>query len=424
MKRVLIISSSFYPFSSVGAIRPTKFAGLLPEFGWQPVVITRAVQGADPEEIDVPVYRALAPDLASLYGLGRRLFPTRRRLSATKTKAVHLSGSRSETLQSWLFVPDEAVLWLPFAIRLGLRAAREQPIDAIFSTSPRHSGHLVAWTLRKLLNQPWVADFRDPWVTNPFMLCPTRLHRAAHSCLERMVVRAADRVIAISDLLREDFLSRYPDEPADKFITITNGFSPEDFTGLLPAEKSDDGRLRIVHNGRLFYAGKDPRPFLQAVKLLAGDSRFPAEVILVGTAPRDLRPILDELGLEDIVRVYDFMPHRESLRYLLSADILLVVQGPGRTNLAAKTFEYLSTGKPILALAPRGGSVDQLLSEANVGLVIDSESPQEIAAGLLELIRRVREGEKPEPNWEFIRQFTRRNLTRRLVDCLDQLCGE
>jgi glycosyltransferase involved in cell wall biosynthesis len=425
MRTVLVVASNILSTATVGSLRVVKFLKYLPEFGWQPVVLTRRMgEPVDPGRIQAPVYQAVAPSLEPLYAFGRKLFPGRPRLQPAEDggihQAVNLTG-RSKVLQSWFFIPDESILWVPFAMRRGFQAAREHHVDAIFSTSPECSCHLVARSLSQRLGLPWVADFRDPWFSNPCATYPTSLHRKLHAALERRVVEQSALIITVSEPIRQDFIARYASEPRSKFVVIYNGYDPQDFSGLAPRRLPGSLPVRILHSGT-FYGARTPWTFLQALKFLSPAQLKDIQVHFLGTTASAVQSAIVSLGLQDTVALINRVPYRESLQSMLDADLLLLIPGPGRGWVTTKVFEYMATGKPILALASSDSGVAGILARANIGMVVDPDSPEEIAAGLRQLMQRVREGQMPQPNWEFIRQFSRRDLARRLAECLDELC--
>jgi glycosyltransferase involved in cell wall biosynthesis len=428
MKNVLLVTSFFPPAIGAGAVRMMKFAKFLPEFGWNPLVLTvPATQPAGDASLDnnACVYRAAFPSPDPLFALGRRLLPRRTIKQppnvADMTEKEKTFLGRSQFLSSWFLVPDELAMWVPFAVGLGLRIAREHGVEGIVSSSPVQSCHLVAWALSKWLGCAWVADLRDPWVTNPFFLYPTRLHREINTILERIVITHAHYVVTVSEVLRDDLVARYPTLDAGKFQLIPNGFDPDDFVDSLPLSISNrDDSVRIVHSGILFYEGKDPFPFLQAVKSLAGEQGLKdVEIHFAGVPVDKFEPVIQGMGLSRIVKLTNLVPYKKGLEHVLNADILLLISGPGRGVLTTKVFEYLAAFKPILALTPSEGALADLLRQANVAEIVDPDSPQAIADGLRKLIGQARTGYRLAPNREFIQQFSRRNQTRLLVECLD-----
>jgi glycosyltransferase involved in cell wall biosynthesis len=317
-------------------------------------------------------------------------------------------------------MPDDLVTWLPFAVIAALQVARRHKFEAIVSTSPDHSSHLIALILSKLLHCVWVADFQDPWITNPSSFYPTRLHQRINLMLERLVVTHAHQVVTVSEVWRDDFIKQYPDLNKDKFQVIANGFDPDDFADT-PTLIRSRTTIQIVHNGTFFYYNKNPFPFLQAVKLLADTGKLTdVEICFVGVPVDKLSPVIQEMQLDPIVKLVEQLPHQESLKYVKSADILLLIAGSERGVLTAKVYEYLATLKPILALTPTSSLLAHLLNQAKVAELVDPSSPQSIAAGLSKLIDRVCTSQLPTPNCEFIRQFSRRDQTRLLATYLDQ----
>jgi glycosyltransferase involved in cell wall biosynthesis len=421
MKNVLIVTNRFPPDSGAGPVRATKFTKFLLEFGWRPIVLTVPANGIIEETWlnSIPIYRAVAPNLAWLFALARHFFPQQVKQSATPTITGFRGRKRKWT--SWFLAPDDVITWLPSAVRLGLKIAHQHKIEAIVSSSPSPTCHLVALILSKLWHCGWVADFRDPWMTDPSGFYPTKLHQNINAALERLVVRHAHSVVTVSTVLRNDFVMQYPTLAADKFRVITNGFDPDDFLDV-PARTKPRSIIQIVHNGSFFYSDKDPFPFLQAVRLLADLGELAnVEIYFVGVPVDKLAPVIREMDLDQVVKLIERLPHKKSLEYVMNADILLLISGPKRGVLTAKVFEYLATFKLILALTPSQGILADLLNQANVAEIVDPYSPQDIAKGLKKLIGQVQTGQLPIPNREFIQQFHRRNQTRLLAAYLDEI---
>jgi glycosyltransferase involved in cell wall biosynthesis len=420
MHNILIICSYYPPSRAVGAIRPAKFAKYLPEFGWQPIILTVPIKHT---ATTVPVYTATAPTFEALYTMGRSLFP---RKPADHFGETDRSGGeksftgRAESVNRWFFFPDKLAAWLPFAVSKGLEIAKTHSVQAILSTSPYETCHLVAKHLSQRLRCPWIADFRDPWLTNPFVKYPTGLHRKVHAALESGVIRSASRVVTVSKPIHRDFVERYPDQKRDKFAIIYNGYDSEDFVGLESQRNPQDNIVHIIHSGT-FYEGRNPLTFLQALSLFDRPDLKGIEVTFLGEDTLPLRSAIKEFGLDETVVLKSHVPYRQSLQHLKDADIFLLLPGPGQGALTTKLFEYLRLGKFILALVPAGSAVIEVLKEAGTGLVVDHDSPGEIFRGLSHLIERIRLGDSPKLNWDFIERFDRRELTSQLAQILDEL---
>jgi glycosyltransferase involved in cell wall biosynthesis len=328
---------------------------------------------------------------------------------------------RARIIDSWLFVPDRFLFWAWNVVRRGMQISQHLRIDAILSTSPAQSCHLAAKRLSRRLCVPWFADFRDPWASNVYFLYPTRIHRWLNYQLEATVINSAYRVITVSARLRQQFIDRHQVTFPDQLIAITNGFDPEDFVGLSPLPSEKRNKIRIVHNGRFFYAGKNPMPFLKALKLMQGTTAYEAiEVEFIGLHSSKLDSAIRTMGLSEVIKTSEHQPHRESLRYLLGADIqLLVLPNRGLVTYAAKVFEYLATGKPVLAITDPDGDNAHLLRRAKIGRVVNPDRPEEIAAAIRQLVEDFQSDRLLEPDWAYVNQFTWHKLTAMLAEQLD-----
>ena len=186
MRRVLMVAYMFPPVTGVGIERTLKHVTYLPDAGWQPVVVAAASPGyrlVDPDTLErVPasteVHRAISLEPAHLRrwlgGLlrGGRLGPPGVR--ATGRPSASGTGVRGMLNQAWrtyvelAWIPDEQIGWAPGAIAAGIGANADDPVDAIYSSGPPWTSHLVAAAIQGLTGLPWVADFRDPWIGNAY----------------------------------------------------------------------------------------------------------------------------------------------------------------------------------------------------------------------------------------------------------------
>lgn len=410
MRKVLVVAYYFPPFGGGGVQRTTKYVKYLPQFGWQPLVLTvqeRYADMRDPSlEGDVspslPIFRTAALLLP-------RRFPWRLR---------NLIGR-------WLFVVDQQLGWLPFATRGALQLHKRQQLDAVYTTSAPYTAHLIGLQIKKRTGLPWVADFRDPWVDNFAHSFPTALHERGSQRLEQRVVETADRITVVSEPMRRALLARYPALDPSRILTLPNGYDPEDFRGLETLDNGSD-RMRIIYSGS-FYGQRTPISFLHALQVAIARGNLPADkvqVILVGNTPRDIRERIAELGLGGLVEITGYLPHRESLGYLSGADLLLLIVGSGPNTeavLTAKVFEYLAAGKPILCLAPPCAAAD-LVREARAGVVVEPENVNEIATQLACLFQQWEKGElRIASDQQVVARYDRRQLTASLARSLDGL---
>jgi glycosyltransferase involved in cell wall biosynthesis len=410
MRKVLVVAYYFPPFGGGGVQRTAKFVKYLPEFGWCPVVLTvdeRCVGLRDrslEEEVapHIPVYRTSA-----------LLFPPR------------FPWRLRNFIGRWLLLVDQQVGWLPFAVRHGLEIIRREGVEAIYTTSAPYTAHLIGLQLNKRAGLPWVADFRDPWVGNFSSRFPTPLHERIARWLERRVVGAADRLTVVSEPMRQALLTRYSHLGSDEVQVLTNGYDPTDFEGVEPFGQDDD-RLVILYSGSFYGERQTPFCFLRAIQRALDKGQIPRHkirVLFVGSMNSAFQGQVKESHLSDVVTIPGYVTHRQSVGYLLGADVLLLIIGSGPGSEAVftgKIFEYLAAGKPILALVPPGVAAD-LVREAQVGVVVEPEDAQAIADQIAILYQQWRRSTLTiTGNQEVIARYNRRRLTADLAAILDR----
>ena len=424
MKRVLFVSNIFPPMVAGGAPRAFQFCKYLPEFGWAPTVLTgplvpaEAVDQAALAELPacVEVVRAPCP----LAGLGARGAPNPRAGLAGLARRAERWAMRLA------LVPDRQVLWVPHAVRAGLAALRRARHDVVLATYGPGSNLLVGRRLAGLSGLPLVLDFRDLWADLPQPVFATGLHRALASRLERRAVAAACRVVAVSEPMAAHLAERHRRRPED-FAAITNGFDPADLARLRD-ERSGAGRpFRLCYTGSV-YGQYDLGPFLDALAELRREGALSPESFraeFVGNFPPEEAA---RRGLAGLVECRPHVPHAGVFEIFARADALLVIEAPGywaRFSYAAKVFDYLLAGKPVLALVEPGGNSARLLEAAGLGLLAHPADRAAIRAALLELLALKGAPPKPvdisRPPW---RDFDRRRLAGRLSAVLDAAAGQ
>jgi glycosyltransferase involved in cell wall biosynthesis len=430
MNTVLLVTYMFPPLSGVGSIRPLKFARYLPEFGWQVIVLTVRKgfdfgSGMDASLLDqlpstVHVHRArsveppyrVAATLAG--GDPSQRPPVRKRFL--------------RALRTAFLIPDDKIGWLPFAVREGRRIMRQGKVDLIFATSPPPTALLAAASLSRWGQRPLVVDFRDPWTQftlHHWLRNPLR--RRIEKALEHKVLRHAARIITVTGPRTAALAEEYPDIRRQRFVTLTNGFDLADFGP--PSAPPHNERFTVVYTGS-FYYHRQPAAFLRALEGLLDDHpdlRARVRVLIAGASGPVLGEQVAALGLHDVVTIAGIVPYRESVALQKGADVLLLFLGDSpmaSTWYPAKAFEYIATGRPILALVPEGITAD-LVREAGTGVVIAADDIDAIRRAILDLFSRWREGRLPTlSDPAFPLRFERRRLTERLADLFNATLAE
>ncbi len=442
MHKVLIVAYTFPPMGGSGVQRTVKFAKYLPEFGWQPVILTvsnpplREADASLLEELpnDLPVYRT--PDVNFPYllrriarGLGL-ISPNGQNSQKTGPAFPQPSSGAKSKLRTtlsrfadvWLQIPDQFIYWLPGALWVGLKVVKQ--CDVIYSTSDPFTDHLVACFLHKLSGKPWVADFRDPWTQYVvYQRWSSRLRSWVDGFFEKYLLKIPNVVSVTCVATAKSFQKLYPSLPKDKFVEITNGFDAEDFDRPIC---SYFDKFTIAYTGRFHGKKNTSRSFLQALGELCRERPELAseiQVVFAGMFEEQNYGLLKQWDLEGMVKSLGYVPHYKSIELLLKSHVLLLTLNdePG-VNLTypGKLFEYLAARKTILAVVPEGATAD-LIQNMRAGLVIPLVDIEAIKKAVLDLYNQYKQGGIPSRTYDDLHNFERRALTERLARCLDGL---
>jgi len=230
LHRVLIVAFFFPPINVVGSVRPAKFAKFLPEFGWEPTVLTVDNFSTRPATMPLEmsadnVARVVYRDPVAFF-IHRLRRPAREGTwegSGTATAKTRLySVARKIFDINVVRMPDRALPWYLSAVRNGSQVLARQHFDIILSSSPPPTVNLIASTLARRARVPWVADMRDLWTMN-HSFHRSQPWQALEENLERRTLKQASRLLTVSPILAEK-LRTFHGKPSD---SITNGFDPD-----------------------------------------------------------------------------------------------------------------------------------------------------------------------------------------------------
>ena len=374
MKRVLIITYYWPPNGGAGVYRWLKLSKLLPEHGWQPVIYTPE----NPEVVadDPGLLRDVHKDIEVIKRPITEPFNLYKRFTGRSTKEKVQVGFLNEKKQGgwkedfalWVrsnfFIPDARVWWVSPSVKFLKRYLRENQVDAIITTGPPHSMHLIGLGLKRVLDVKWIADFRDPWTDIDFyaQLKLTRSADAKHKRLEGEVLREADKVLTVSWHWAEDLRKL----GAPNVEVVTNGYDPDDLPS--PPEPVDDD-FSLVHIGSLSPTRNAPELWKSLKKICDEDPAFAAKFKLrfVGPVDHTIAESVAEAGLGAHLERTGRVTHEEAMRKMQHARVLLLLVNdtPNLMGiLPGKLFEYVSTGRPVLGVGPTEGDVSRVLDSA------------------------------------------------------------
>ncbi len=411
VKRVLMIAFHYPPLrGSSGIQRTLKFSKYIPEFGWEPIVLTAhrmaySSLGNDQiSEISNQTYRAFALDTSRhLSVMGR--YP------------------------SFLSLPDRWVSWWLGAVPLGLYLIKKYRPDIIWSTYPIATAHLIGLSLIRLTGVPWVADLRDPMVDVDYPRNP--LTRRIQQWIERKTIVHCTRAVLTTPGAIKDYEARFPKIPASRFCLIENGYDEENFAAAEASIAESGGKNKqivLVHSGIIYPFERDPIPFFEALAALSQQGLVSPEnlkVILRAAANDEfLLQLIDQYGIGEIVLLAPFIPYQEALNEMLTADGLLILQGSDCNHqIPAKLYEYLRARRPILALTDPVGDTAAALMNMGINTIAPLDSKDGIMHELLHFLALVKENNAPIASTEKVLNNSRRSKSKELANLFDQVTG-
>lgn len=383
MRKVLMISYIWPPTEGIGLVRALKFAKYLPEYGWEPIVLTtRPHPGMDDAVEDFPggikIFRtgytdvignmknslaAFIPRREKYYGI----MPAEARLRRGRRK----NNSLAAIVREFIAFPDEQIGWHDYAVEAGKKIIEDHNVDAIFSTSPPETAHLAARSLKKYSGLPWVCDMRDLWSEDHYRRRPL-LKKMLLKIMEKKVLKDADMVTTVSMPWAKRLISGGVNY--SRISVIENAYDEEDFKAI---QYSKNKKFTMAYMGKLHKTHQPVDVFFTAVADLITNKRIAKDKIsinfyVLGYDHPDIDAMAWQYGVADIVRSMENVSYARSLEIQRSSDMLLFVQWQGRGSdgwYSAKLYDYLGARRPILALAKKGGIIEDLINRTSSGAI-------------------------------------------------------
>lgn len=425
-KKTLIISYYWPPAGGPGVQRWLKFVKYLPEFGIEPVVfvpenpsyplVDETLLKEVPENITVlkhpitePYGWASAISRKQTKTISSGIIPKEKKQSLLQKAMLYVRGN--------FFVPDARVLWVNPSIKFLKQYITQNNIETIITTGPPHSLHLIGLGLKKEFPEvQWITDFRDPWTTIGYhdKLKMTARTQAKHKRLERDVLQTADDVVVTSPSTAEEF-AVITEKPIH---VITNGFDDEGIS-----EVPRDETFTIAHVGSLL-SDRNPKNLWKAIAQLKEEHTAFAKALKIKLAGKVSEEIIDAIttqGLAENLEVLGYVSHKEALKLQRQASVLLLIEIDAPVTkgiIAGKLFEYLAARKPILAVGPKDGDVQEIIETTKAGSYFEYDNLEKIKSFVNELFTEFNSSDSLSIEKSKIDKYHRRELTNRLAEII------
>ena len=409
VKRVLMIAFHFPPVvGSSGVQRTLKFSSYLLDHGWEPTVLT----------VSPWAYRKTRNDQLGEIPDGVRVIRT---WAVDAARHLSIRGR----YPSFLARPDSWHSWWLSAVPVGLTHVRSTNTSLIWSTYPFATAHLIAATIHRFTNVPWVADFRDMMVEDDY---PDDPHvRQSYEEIEKKAITGASRVVVTTPGTKSIYASRYSGEDPGKWAVIRNGYDEENFQNARAlASVAEDGPVVLAHSGLLYPCERDPSHFFEALSELREEGHVDAsrvQVTLRATGHDGHHAtLIKKFDIGEIVILKPGIAYDKALAEMLSVDGLLLFQAANCNHqIPAKLYEYFRAGRPILALTDPAGDTAQTMFDAGLSSVARLDSTADIKVSLMQFIEAIENGRAPIVSDEVTAKFSRRSQSKELAILFDQV---
>lgn len=422
--KVLIITYYWVPAGGSGVQRWLKFVKYLRDFGIEPVVFTvdepnypitdPSLEKEVPEGIEIirnPIWEP--NDVLSIF-----------KKKETKTSAGFLNpnpnffGKILQYVRANYFIPDARKYWIKPSVKAIKKQLLEKNIDAIITTGPPHSLHLIGLQLKKELGVKWIADFRDPWTDIDYFhqLPLTKTSIEKHRKLEQEVLKNADVSLVVGKTMKVNY-----DAFSENIQVITNGFDTE--AKINSEEIKLDSQFSITHIG-LMNADRNPivlwKVLSELTEEIVGFSED-LEIKLIGSIADDVAIELKKYAFKNITKI-KYVPHSEVKIHQQKSQVLLLAINKvpsAKGIITGKIFEYLQAKRPILAIGPEDGDLAEIIATTNAGSIIDFEDGKKLKKTVLNLYQQYKKGTLVV-NSKGVDKYHRKELTQQLANIIKE----
>ncbi len=429
-KKALIITYYWPPSGGSGVQRWLKFTKYLRDFNWEPIIYT-------PENPEIPVEdSSLLKDIPDgITILKKRIWEPYSfykkflgQKGEDKIQTGFLTEKRKpkykEKISVWirgnLFIPDARKFWIGPSVKYLTNYLKKNPVDIIISTGPPHSMHLIAMELKKKLNIPWLADFRDPW-TNIYYHSDLKLSWFAekkHQKLELKVLKRANTVTVVGPSLGKIFAEIYN----CNYHVITNGYDEDDFS--INYNLQSDTKFSITHVGVLMKKSNPENlwSILREFTETNEDFKHDLQIKLAGKVDYSIINSIQKNNLFPYLTKINYLSHDKIVKFQKQARVLLLLI-PNTDNskliITGKLFEYLAAGRPVLAIGPTDGDAAEIINDMKAGMISGFGDNNRLKNNILALYHNYKKGEL-QINKGDVSKYSRKNLTKELVNLLNE----
>ena len=401
MKKVLIITYYWPPSGGAGVQRWLKFAKYLPQYGWEPIIYTP--ENPDFAIEDQSLQKDVSKDMTVIKRKIWEPYEIYKTLIGKKGQKVNVSFAEAGKKQGFIhklalsvrgnfLIPDPRCFWIKPSVHYLEKYLKENTVDAIISTGPPHSMHLIGLKLHRKTNIPWIADLRDPWTNIDFYreLNLSWLADNIHHRKERQVLSEANGVVSVTPTWCRE-LSEISNRPVS---LVHNGYDEED---IVQVNDPIDSDFSIVHIGSI-NAARNPNVLWMALNELlqeVPELKKSLKIKLVGNVEPVVFADIEKYQLTDYIEKIGYLSHAEAITFQQTSQLLLLLinNTPNAGGiLTGKLYEYMASARPILAIGPVRSDIATLLKETQSGSIVGFDDVSGMKSVILDFFEKYKLG--------------------------------
>ncbi|MCH2224203.1 MAG: glycosyltransferase [Crocinitomicaceae bacterium] len=422
VKSVLLLTYYWPPSGGAGVQRWLKLVKYLDQLGVKCTVITVDDKKASYPQIDESLCMEI-PDSVRVFGTNTiEPYSLYKRFSGSKQ--IPYGGFVNEPVPSFrqkigryvranFFIPDPRKGWNKSALKQAKKLISEESFDAVITTSPPHSTQLIGRELKRELGIRWIADLRDPWTDIYYYKEFPHSKRSARkdANYEKSVLLEADEIIVVSDSIKKLFADKIEGD-ISRITVIPNGYDASDFEQEI-SKDDENSTLKLAYTGTLsdIYTLDG---FFEGTKSF---DKNEFHLNFTGKISEHFEKPLSKINHT----LNGYVPHSESVKHLMNADILLLVIPEIENNegiLTGKLFEYLGSRKPILMIGPINGDAANIIRSCNAGAIFDYQDSKGIRSFIQEMILLKQQNKITENTSQKITAYSRKALAETFIELI------
>lgn len=410
MKKVLIITFHYPPTNNCGAIRLAKYAKYLPDFGWEPIILTVSLDLAGEGLKDELI-------IGKVYRVNNERHEFKKSLRQKQNLLSFFFPFFARAYKNFRYYPEREIYLLDSFVNEASKIIESNKIDLIFSSSFPITSHIVAAKIKQKYNLPWLAEYRDLWSINNLNAKPFPLS-LMEKWLEKKTMVFADAFVTVSQTLA-GLLTNFHHK---KTYVVANGYDKEDI--VFKKNFKSLPKFVITYTGTTYNLKRNPKLLFQALSCLISEGVIKHNSFIVrfiGSDAGMINHFAKKYGIE--VEPHDKISHEETLYYQSQSHVLLLLNFDKpyeKGILTTKVYEYMSAQKPILGIGYKDEMLLRLFDQTKTGAMCDNLD--EVLMVLRKYICEYQKNGKIAFNGDAhaIGQYNRKCLTQTLANLFNE----